>query len=94
LDICSKIDLHEKSKEKPFLNSKLLFVAIENDDIYLNNVKIIDRKAKKQLIILKFLLKKQLSYLCDSENIGSQWHHIAAQLEIWVRLDLVFLKIL
>jgi hypothetical protein len=83
LDICSKIDLHEKSKEKPLLNNKLLFVAIKNDDIYLNNVKIIDRKAKKQLIVLKFLLKKQLSYLCDSEKIGSQWHHIAAQLEIY-----------
>jgi hypothetical protein len=24
-----------------------------------------------------------VSYLCDSENIGSQWHHIAAQLEIY-----------
>jgi hypothetical protein len=61
----------------------LLFVAIKNEDIYLNNVKIIDRKAKKQLITLKFLLKKQVSYLCNSENIGSQWHHIAVQLETY-----------
>ncbi|MDR1334517.1 MAG: hypothetical protein LBJ71_04850 [Holosporaceae bacterium] len=60
----------------------MLFAAIKNDGIYLNDIRVIDKKAKKQLTVFKFLLKKQLSYLCDSENVASQWHHIAAQLEI------------
>jgi uncharacterized protein YlaN (UPF0358 family) len=81
LNVCSRIDAYKEPKEKPLLNVKLLFTSIRHDGIYLNDLKIIDRKAKKQLVVFKFLLKKQLSYLCESENIGSQWHHIAAQLE-------------
>jgi hypothetical protein len=55
LCICRKIDIYEQLKKKP-INKKWFFVSVKDDGIYLNNIKIIDKKAELQFAIFKILI--------------------------------------
>jgi hypothetical protein len=57
LNICDKIDQYEESKIKSsFRKDEFIFTTIKHDGIYLNDIKIIDRKAKLQFAVFKILI--------------------------------------
>ncbi|MDR1235395.1 MAG: hypothetical protein LBJ96_00145 [Holosporaceae bacterium] len=61
LNVCKKIDEYEKSKyerlqKKSLSENELFFISIKTDGIYLNNVKIIDKKAELQFAIFMILI--------------------------------------
>ncbi len=59
-----------------------LFISIKEDGIYLNDTKIIDKKATQQIIIFKELLKAHNKAIleCQPKN-GKNWSELAAKLE-------------
>jgi hypothetical protein len=81
LDICNKIDLYEKSKKKLPLKNEFFFISIKFDGIYLNDIKIIDKKAELQFIVFTLLLKQHLLGLLNLKNGGLKGYQIANQLE-------------
>jgi hypothetical protein len=56
LNICSKIDVYEESKKKLPSKNEFFFISIKHDGIYLNDIKIIDKKAELQMAIFKILM--------------------------------------
>ncbi|MDR0631794.1 MAG: hypothetical protein LBF54_00920 [Holosporaceae bacterium] len=59
LCICKKIDTYEQLKKKP-INKKWFFISVKDDGIYLNDIKIIDKKAELQSAIFKILIDHYL----------------------------------
>ena len=57
LKICKKIDDYEKSKTKQNDSKNLLFLSFRDDGIYLNDTKIIDKKAKLQIAVYSVLVE-------------------------------------
>ncbi len=85
LKICRKIEDYEKNhrKQKNRNNSELLFVSFQEDGIYLNDVKIIDKKSFRQIEILKlFFLEQTKASLNNSKEIGFTWYELALKMEL------------
>ena len=59
LRICKKIDDYEKEQAGWNINN-LIFIAFKHDGVYLNEAKLIDKRAKLQIAILKILMEKHL----------------------------------
>jgi hypothetical protein len=86
LNVCKKIDEYEKSKyersqKKPSLENELFFISIKNDGIYLNDIKIIDKKAELQFAIFQLLLKRHALSCIDSKRLGLKAYQIASELD-------------
>jgi hypothetical protein len=86
LGICKKIDEYEKSKykrsqKKSSLENALFFISIKHDGIYLNDIKIIDKKAELQFVVFKLLLEQHLLELLNFRKSGLKSYHIANKLE-------------
>ncbi|MBR1734634.1 MAG: hypothetical protein IJ730_04200 [Alphaproteobacteria bacterium] len=58
--MCKRIEALEKLRKKPKTKKELLFVSFQNDNLYINDLKIIDKKAKLQIAILKILMEKHI----------------------------------
>jgi hypothetical protein len=67
LSVCDKIDEHEKSKDNR-LNERLLFVSIGDDCVYVNDEKIVDKKAKLQFAIFRILLDSYVEEFFSGES--------------------------
>jgi hypothetical protein len=80
LSVCEKIDAYERSKKKP-TNEKWFFISVKNDGIYLNDIKIIDKKAELQFAIFKILLRQHILSLVECKHSSLNAHQIASELE-------------
>jgi hypothetical protein len=80
LCVCAKIDTYEQLKKKP-INKKWFFVSIKEDGIYLNDIKIIDKKAELQFAIFKILLRQHVLSLIESKRNSLNAYQIASELE-------------
>lgn len=81
LNVCKKIDEYEKPKRETPLKNELFFISIKNDGIYLNDIKIIDRKAELQFAIFKILLKQHVISLVEFGRSSLNTYQIALELE-------------
>ena len=55
----TKIKRHKQARQKNVAEN-LLFISFRDDGVYLNEVKIIDKRANLQIAVLKALLEKHL----------------------------------
>lgn len=76
-----RIDALEKLRKKPTIRKDVLFVSFRNDSLYINDLKIIDKKAKLQIAILKLLIEKHLIGNLNSTPTGLNTCQLSAALE-------------
>ena len=78
LKIFKKIDDYDKGRTKQNINNNLLFISFLDDGVYLNDVKIIDKRAVLQITILKILLEKHILGNLYSISTGLTSHKISS----------------
>ncbi len=81
LAICCKIDAQEKPKEKKKTKDNLFFVSFLSDGVYLNDTKIIDKKADLQIAVFKILMEKHIIGNLHSAPAGLNTYQISVALE-------------
>ena len=61
----------------------MLFISFHDDGVYLNEVKIIDKRASQQIELLKLIILKQTqAALNQSKNTGSTWYELSSAMEV------------
>ncbi|GHU20658.1 hypothetical protein FACS189472_12350 [Alphaproteobacteria bacterium] len=68
LYICGKIDAYKKAQEVEKPENERLFISVRIDGFYLNDAKIVDKKAELQFAILKILIKLSAEELFTGES--------------------------
>lgn len=60
----------------------MLFISFVNDCVYLNGIKIIDKRAVRQIDIFKLFVSEQVNSIIEnSRNMGLAWYDLATKLE-------------
>ena len=70
LSICNLINNYEEINAKQKLKRNLLFISITDEGIYLNELKIIDKKSKLQVAIFKILLERHVIGYINLSSTG------------------------
>lgn len=73
--------MYEKAKQKKYAKD-LLFISFHDDGVYLNEVKIIDKRASQQIELLKLIILEQTqAALTQSKKRGSTWYELSLAME-------------
>ena len=78
LCVCKKIDTYEQSKRNN-LDKNRDFVSVETDGIYLDNIRVINKKADLQFAVFQLLLKNHALCCIYSKRIGLKAYQIASE---------------
>jgi hypothetical protein len=82
LNVCKKIDEYERSKRKR-IKKEFFFVSIHDNCVYINELKIIDKKAKIQFAIFKILMAHYIEDIFNDTSTYISVSQINSSLETY-----------
>lgn len=76
------VKAYKEAQKKPKKEEQdLLFISFHDDGVYLNNLKIIDKRAVLQIAVLKLLIEKSLIGRLNSTSTGVNTYQLSTAIK-------------